>query len=168
MCETNSVVLSISILLLLEASFCIYLAHTENKMGHYSQVKVKFLAKKGTRSVVWTGEGYYPVDEDIAGCNCTWLFGKKKSHIVGLSWKIQEDEKTLIQNLTRRIFSILTRCIFFKFIVWRVVMFWIRNHAFWKRKEITKYVVFTQSSEPKRDFLDTNIFSTSDKSKKLN
>ena len=39
MCETKAVVVSISIILLVAASFCIYQARTENKVGHHSKIK---------------------------------------------------------------------------------------------------------------------------------
>ena len=39
MCETKAVVVSISIILLVAASFCIYHAHTENKVGYLSKIK---------------------------------------------------------------------------------------------------------------------------------
>ena len=39
MCETKAVVVSISLFLLIAASFCLYQAQTEKKVGHYSQIK---------------------------------------------------------------------------------------------------------------------------------
>ena len=39
MCEVKAVVASISIILLVAASFCIYQAQTENKVGHHSKIK---------------------------------------------------------------------------------------------------------------------------------
>ena len=39
MCETKAVVVSISLNLLVAASFCIYQAQTENKMGQHSKIK---------------------------------------------------------------------------------------------------------------------------------
>ena len=40
MCETKAVVVSISIIFsLVAASFCIYQAHTENKVGQHSKIK---------------------------------------------------------------------------------------------------------------------------------
>ena len=77
MCETKTVVVSISLILLVAGSFCIYQAHTENKVGHHSKTKgpceneYKKYCLKGN-------ECYYLVDEDIAGCNCTWLYGGKR------------------------------------------------------------------------------------------
>ena len=54
MFETKAVVLSISIILLVAASFCIYQAQTENKLGHHSKIKSQGLAKTSTRSIVGT------------------------------------------------------------------------------------------------------------------
>ena len=39
MFETKAVVLSISLVLLVAASFCIYQAQTEYKVGHHSKIK---------------------------------------------------------------------------------------------------------------------------------
>ena len=39
MCEIKAVVVSISILLLVAASFCLHQAQTENKVGHHSKIK---------------------------------------------------------------------------------------------------------------------------------
>ena len=52
MCETKAVVVSISLILLGAASFCIHQAHTENKLGQRREKKVKVLAKKSTKSIV--------------------------------------------------------------------------------------------------------------------
>ena len=39
MCETEAVVVSISLILLVAASFCIYQAHNEKKVGHHRKIK---------------------------------------------------------------------------------------------------------------------------------
>ena len=41
MYETKAVVVSISSILLVAASFCIYQAHTENKVGQHREIKNK-------------------------------------------------------------------------------------------------------------------------------
>ena len=52
MCETKAVVVSISLLLLVAASFCIYQAQAENELERHSKIIVKVLAKTSTRSIV--------------------------------------------------------------------------------------------------------------------
>ena len=52
MCETKAVLVSISLILLVAASFGIYQARTENKVGHIAKSKVEVLAKTSTRSIV--------------------------------------------------------------------------------------------------------------------
>ena len=49
------------------------------------------------------GDCYYLVDEDIVGCNCTWLFGGKRCEDVKrtcggtrLKYKVEIDEKLSI------------------------------------------------------------------------
>ena len=72
MCETKAFVVSISLFLLVAASFYIYQAQTENKVGHYSEIKSESPCKKEYKQYCLNrGECYYPVDEDIVACNCT-------------------------------------------------------------------------------------------------
>ena len=79
MCETKAVVVSISIILLVAASFCINQAHTENKVGHHSKIKTQGTCEKEYKMYCLSGgECYYLVNEDIVGCNCTWLYGGKR------------------------------------------------------------------------------------------
>ena len=76
MCETKVVVVSISIILIVAASFCIYQAHTENKLGHQSKIKSQGPSKIQYKKYCLNGgEFYYLVDEDIVGCNCTMFYG---------------------------------------------------------------------------------------------
>ena len=77
MCETKAVV--VSILVLVASSFSIYQAHTENKEGHHSKMKSQGPCEnEHKRYCLNGGECYYLVDEDIVGCNCTWLYGGKR------------------------------------------------------------------------------------------
>ena len=39
MCETKTVLVSLSLVLLVGASFCIQQAHTESKVGQHSEIK---------------------------------------------------------------------------------------------------------------------------------
>ena len=39
MCETKTVLVSLPLILLIAASFCIYQTHTEKKVGHHSEIK---------------------------------------------------------------------------------------------------------------------------------
>ena len=79
MCEIKAVVVSISIILLEAASFCIYQAQTENKVGHHSKIKSQGPCEKEYKKYCLSGgECYYLVDEDIVGCSCTWLYGGKR------------------------------------------------------------------------------------------
>ena len=72
MCETKAVVVSISLILLVAASICIYQAQTENKVGHHSKIKSQGPCEKEYKKCCSNGgESYYLVDKDIVGCNCT-------------------------------------------------------------------------------------------------
>ena len=79
MCEIKAVVVSISIILLVAARFCIYQAQTENEVGHHSKIKSQGPCENEYKNFCLNGgECYYLVDEVIVGCNCTWLYGGKR------------------------------------------------------------------------------------------
>ena len=52
MFETKAVVVSISIILLVAASFCIYQAQTKNEVGHHSKIKRQGPCENELRSIV--------------------------------------------------------------------------------------------------------------------
>ena len=73
MCETKAVVVSTSLTLLVAASFCVYKAQTESKVGHHSKIKSQGPCENEYKKYCLNGgECYYLVDEDIVGCNCKW------------------------------------------------------------------------------------------------
>ena len=78
MCETKAVVVSISLILLVVAGFCIYQVHTESKVGQHSKIKSQGPCENVYKKYWLNGMYYYLVDEDIVGCNCTWLYGRKR------------------------------------------------------------------------------------------
>ena len=79
MCETKAVAVSISIILLVAARFCIYQAHTEYKVGHQSKIKNQGpCVNEYKKYCLNGGECCYLVDEDIVGRNCTWLYRGKR------------------------------------------------------------------------------------------
>ena len=79
MCETKAVVVSISIKLLAAASFSMYQAHTENKVGYHSRIKSQGPWENEYKKYCLNGaECYYLIDEDTVGCNCIWLSGGKR------------------------------------------------------------------------------------------
>ena len=76
MFETKAVVVSISIILLVAASFCIYQAHTENKVGRHRKIESPVSCDNEYTKYCLNGNGgkcSYLVDEDNVGCNCTRL-----------------------------------------------------------------------------------------------
>ena len=79
MCQTKALVISISILVLVAASFSIYQVYTENKVGHHSKIKSQGLCESEYKKYCLNdGECYYLVDDNIVGCNCTWVYGGKQ------------------------------------------------------------------------------------------
>ena len=78
MCETKAVAVLISSILLVAASFCIYQGHPGKKVGSHSKIKSEGPCENESKEYCLNGgECYYLVDEDIVGCNCTWLYGRK-------------------------------------------------------------------------------------------
>ena len=71
MFETKAVVVSISIILLVAAIFCIYQAQTVNNVGHHSRIKSQGPCENEYKKYCLNGgKCYYLVDDDIVGCNC--------------------------------------------------------------------------------------------------
>ena len=79
MCEATAVVVSMSIILRVEARFCIHQAHTVNKVGHHSKKKSQGPCEiEYEKFCLSGGECYYLVDEDIVRCNCLRFNGVKR------------------------------------------------------------------------------------------
>ena len=68
MCETKAAVVSMSIILLVAASFCIHQGHTEKKVGQHSKIKSQVPYKNENKKYCLNGgECYYLVNEGIVG-----------------------------------------------------------------------------------------------------
>ena len=82
MCETKEVVVSISLILLVAASFCIYQPHTENKVGYYSKIKSQGPCENEYEKYCLNGgQCYYLVDGEDERCICTWFYGGKRCEL---------------------------------------------------------------------------------------
>ena len=76
----------------------------QRKNWDTSKIKSQGLCENEYRKYCLNGgDCYYLVDEDIVGCNCTWLFGRKrcedvKSICAGtrLKYKVEINEKLSI------------------------------------------------------------------------
>ena len=78
MCETKAVVVSMSIILLVAATLCIYQTQTQNKVGHHSKIKGQGPCENEYKKYCLNaGEGYYLVDEDIVAGNYKWFVWRK-------------------------------------------------------------------------------------------
>ena len=77
MCEikTESIV---AVLLLAAAGVYTYQVNSEAKVGQHSEIKIESSCEKENKKFCLNGgECFYPVDEDIAARNCTWMYGGK-------------------------------------------------------------------------------------------
>ena len=78
MCETKAVLLTLSIISLVAASFFIYQAHTGNNVGYHSKTKRQGSCKNEYKNYCLNGgDCYYLVEKDFVACNCTSLYGTK-------------------------------------------------------------------------------------------
>ena len=78
MCEIKTVLI-VAALLLAATGFCIYQVNSETKVRHLSEIKSESPCKNEyQRFCLNGGECYYLFDENIVGCNCTWLYGGKR------------------------------------------------------------------------------------------
>ena len=75
MCEIKTVII-VAALLLAATGFCIYQVNSGKKLGHHSEIKSESTCEKEYKKYCLNGEEFYYLDdEDIVGCNCTWLYG---------------------------------------------------------------------------------------------
>ena len=73
MCETKAALVSLSLILLVAATLCIYQEHTENEMRHHSIIKIQCPCENEYKKYCLDGgKCYYVIDADIIVCNCTW------------------------------------------------------------------------------------------------
>ena len=113
-CETKTLLASLSFILLVAASSCIYQVQTEKKTWHQSEVKSQSPCKNDYEKYCLNGgECHYLAHEDIVGCKNSRLHrGKrceKQTNKYGgakLELNIRKDAKSFNQNMSRRIFSI--------------------------------------------------------------
>ena len=79
MCEIKTVLASVCLILLVTACFCIHQVYLEKKVGHHSKIESQTPCENEyTKYFLNGGECFYLVDEEIVGCNCTWLYGGKR------------------------------------------------------------------------------------------
>ena len=79
MCETKAVLVPLSSILLVAASFCMNQAHTEKKLGRNSEIRSQNRRENDYKKVCLNGgKCYYLVNEDIVDCKCPWLYGGKR------------------------------------------------------------------------------------------
>ena len=77
MCEIKTV-LFVAALILAATGFCIYRVSSGKKVGHNSETKSESLCEKVHKKFCLNGgDCYYLVDEDVAACDCTWLYGRE-------------------------------------------------------------------------------------------
>ena len=76
MCEIKTVLI-VAALFLAATAFCIY--QVNPKVGHHIEIKSESPCEKEYKKYCLNGgECYYLDDEDIVGCNCTWLYERKR------------------------------------------------------------------------------------------
>ena len=78
MCEIKTVFF-VAALLLAATGFCICQVNLGKKVGHHSEIKSESPCEKEYKKYCLNGgEGFYLIEENIGGCNCTWFYGGKR------------------------------------------------------------------------------------------
>ena len=77
MYEIKTVII-VAAFLLAATGFCIYQVDSETKVGHHSEINNEGPCEKEYKKYWNDGQCYYLDDEDILGCNCTWLYGGRR------------------------------------------------------------------------------------------
>ena len=78
MCEMKTALVSVCLILLVTAIFCMYWVYLEKNVGQYREIKNQNpWANEYKKFCLNGGECYYLSDEDAVGCNCKWLYGGK-------------------------------------------------------------------------------------------
>ena len=76
MCEMETVLVSVCLKLLITASFCMYWVCPDKNVGQYREIKIQNPWQIEYKNYCLNGgKGYYLIDEDTVGCNCTWFYG---------------------------------------------------------------------------------------------
>ena len=75
MCETKTVLVSVCLILLVPASFCIYRVYPEKNVGQQSEIKIPNPCENEYRDYCLNGECYYLLEEITVGCNYSWFYG---------------------------------------------------------------------------------------------
>ena len=77
MCEIKTVLI---VAVFLRAAAGFYTCQVNPKVEQHSEIKSESPCEKEYKKYCLNGgECYYLVDEDIAACNCTWMYGGKRS-----------------------------------------------------------------------------------------
>ena len=136
MCETKAVVVSIWLILLVAASFCIYQAPTENKVGNHSKIKSQGPCENEyKKNCLNRGECYYLVT--MCCLTCCYIF-YSKSRKKNLS---KSDALYFFQvKIWRVVFFFNSKSealYFFQFKIWRV---------FFSTENLTRNEIFNTKS----------------------
>ena len=78
MCGIKTILVSICLILLVTASFCMCWVYPEKKLGEYSGNRLQKPCEKEHKDQCLNDECYYLLQEDIVGCNCSWLIGGQR------------------------------------------------------------------------------------------
>ena len=78
MCEIKTVLVSVCLILLKGASFCINRVFPGKKVGQHSEINKENPCENENKDYCLNGECYYVLEEGIVGYNCSWLYGGKR------------------------------------------------------------------------------------------
>ena len=77
MCEIETVLVSVCLVLFVTASFCTYWVYPEKKLEQHSEIEKQNPCENEHEDYCLNGECYYLLEEDTVCCNYIWLYEKK-------------------------------------------------------------------------------------------
>ena len=74
----KTVLVSVCLIFLVRASFCMYWVYPAKKVRQYSEIKIQNPCENEYKKYCLNGDAcYYIIDDYAVGCNCSWLNGGK-------------------------------------------------------------------------------------------
>ena len=102
MCEMKTVLVSVCLILLVTASFCMYWVYPDENVGQYSEIKIQGPCEiEYKKYCLNDGECYYLFNENIVGCKRTWFYGGKRCEKYMWWTSVRLQNKLFFQKIVR-------------------------------------------------------------------
>ena len=78
MCEIKTILVSVCLIILVTASFCLNCVHSEKKSGTTERTQSTKSLRRKYKDKCLNAECYYMLKEAIVGCNCSGLHKRER------------------------------------------------------------------------------------------